>query len=156
MKKRTKIFLITLSSIVVLVFVFAKAKRISPLSWGHKEVNQPMFSNQAINGYDPVAYFTHNEAVLGNETYTYDWNNAKWNFSSEENKQLFTENPEKYAPQFGGYCAFAISKGFTANSSPDSFELINDKLYLFDNEDVKLSWKENLEENLRVSEENWQ
>ena len=155
MKKRTKIILVSFVALIAFVFIFAKIKRISPLSWGHKEVNQSMFSNEAVNGYDVVAYFTENKAVVGNETYSFKWKNANWNFSSEENKNLFIQNPGKYIPQYGGYCAFAISKGFTANTNPNSFEVIDDKLYLFDGESVKADWKENLEENLQKSELNW-
>ncbi len=155
MKRRTRIVLIALVALIVLVFTFAKVKRVSPLAWGHKEVNQPMFSNEAINGYDAVAYFTENKAILGDEAHSYNWKNTDWRFSSQENKKLFAENPEKYAPQFGGYCAFAVSKGFTANSNPDIFESIDGKLYLFDNEEVRVDWKENLEDNLKKCEENW-
>jgi YHS domain-containing protein len=155
MKKRTKIILISLVTIIALVFTFAKIKRVSPLSWGHKAVNQPMLSSQAINGYDAVAYFTLNKAVLGNEAYLYNWKNANWNFSSEENKKLFIENPEKYTPQFGGYCSFAVSKGFTANTDPTSFEIIDEKLYLFADEGMKSNWKENQNENLQKCEANW-
>ena len=155
MKKRTKIILISFIVILALVFTLAKVKRISPLSWGHKEVNQPMFSNQAINAYDPVAYFTKNKAVTGNEAYSYQWKNAVWDFSSEKNKTLFIENPEKYTPQFGGYCSFAVSKGFTANTDPNSFEIIDGKLYLFADEEMKSNWKENQKENLQKCETNW-
>lgn len=155
MKKRTKIILVALIAIIALVFIFAKVNRISPLSWGHKEVNQPMFSNEAINGYDAVAYFTENKAVVGNKTFSFNWKNADWTFSSEENKKLFIQNPEKYTPQFGGYCSFAVSKGFTANSDPNSFEIIEGKLYFFDGEGVKVGWKENLKENLQKCEANW-
>lgn len=155
MKKRTKIILITLLAIIGLIFTFAKVKRVSPLSWGHKEVNQPMFSSQAINGYDAVSYFTENKAILGNETYSYNWKNAHWNFSTQENKKLFSENPEKYTPEFGGYCAFAVSKGFTANTDPNSFEIINEKLYLFDGESVKTDWNTNLKDNLQKCQTNW-
>lgn len=155
MKKRTKIILISLAAFIVLVFTFSKVKRVSPLSLGHKEVNQSMFSNQAINGYDAIAYFTENKAVPGNEAYSYNWKGADWNFSSEENKKLFSENPEKYAPQYGGYCSFAVSKGFTANTDPNTFEIIEEKLYLFDGESVKEDWKANLKENLQKCEMNW-
>lgn len=155
MRKGIKIGLIVLGTMLVLVFTIAKVKRVSPLSWGHKEVNQPMFSSQAINGFDPVAYFKENKAVPGNETYSFHWKNADWSFSSKENKKLFAENPEKYAPQYGGYCAFAVSKGFTANTDPNSFEISDGKLYLFDGESVKADWKANQEENLQKGELNW-
>ena len=156
MKKRTfKIIGIALLILVGIIFTFAKIKRITPLSWSHNTVNQSMFSNQAINGYDAVSYFIENKAVLGKQSYTYTWNDAIWNFSSEENKNLFISNPEKYAPQYGGFCAFAISKGFTANTNPESFEIIGNKLYLFADEGIKSNWKENLKENLQKCEENW-
>ncbi|PKV52795.1 hypothetical protein ATE84_4922 [Aquimarina sp. MAR_2010_214] len=155
MKKRTKIILLSLVAIVAFIFIFAKANRISPLSWGHKEVNQSMFSNEAANGYDVVAYFTENKAIVGNETYSFNWKNADWFFSSEENKSLFIQNPEKYTPQYGGYCAFAVSTGFTANTDPNSFEIIDDKLYLFDGKSVKTDWKKNLKENLQKCGMNW-
>ena len=155
MKKRTKIILLSLAGIIALVFIFAKANRITPLSWGHMEVNQAMFSNEAINGYDAVAYFIEKKAVLGTESYSFNWRNANWHFSSEKNKNMFTENPEKYAPKYGGYCAFAVSKGFTANTDPNSFEIIDDRLYLFDGDAMKTDWKKNLKENLKKCETNW-
>ncbi|WP_431125456.1 YHS domain-containing (seleno)protein [Flagellimonas flava] len=156
MKKGVKITLISVVILLGLIFTFAKVKRVTPLSWGHKQVNQPMFSNEAINGYDPVAYFKENKAVPGNEAITYQWNHADWSFSSEENKALFAENPEKYAPQYGGFCAFAVSKGFTANSNPNTYEILDGKLYLFDSEDIKADWKANSEESLRKGDTNWE
>ena len=156
MKRKTlKIIGITIVILFGLLFTFAKVKRISPLSWGHKEVNQPMFSDIAINGYDPVAYSLSNQAVEGNEHYIHVWKEASWLFASEENKNKFMANPEKYAPEYGGYCAFAVSKGFTANTNPEVFELIDGKLYLFDGEDVKQEWKANLKENLEKGKINW-
>ncbi|MCG8577013.1 MAG: hypothetical protein MI810_19185 [Flavobacteriales bacterium] len=155
MKKGIKIGLITLVIVLVAGFTFAKVKRISPLSWGHKEVNKPMFSDQAINGYDAVAYWTENKAVAGNENFTFSWKDAEWSFSSEENQKLFSENPEKYAPQYGGYCAFAVSKGFTANPDPEAFEIIDDKLYFFADEGVKADWKSDLNGNRQKSNTNW-
>lgn len=155
MKKRIKIALIAFVILIVVVFTVAKVKRVSPLSWGHNEVNHSMFSNEAINRYDVVAYFTVNEAALGNEAYSYNWKNADWFFSSEENKELFIVSPEKYTPQFGGYCAFAVSKGFTANTNPHSFEIIDDKLYFFADEGIKANWKKNQKENLQKCVTNW-
>jgi YHS domain-containing protein len=114
-----------------------------------------MFSNEAINGYDPVSYFTENQPLLGNEAYKYEWKGADWYFSSGANKNLFIGNPEKYTPEYGGYCTFAVSKGFTANTNPNSFEIVSDKLYLFADEEVKKDWKTNLEENLSKCEANW-
>jgi len=141
--------------IVALVFVFAKAKRVSPLSWGHKAVNTPMFSNQAINGYDPVAYFETGKAIAGDENFVYQWNDADWYFSSQQNMDLFAGSPTQYMPQFGGYCSFAVSKGFTANSDPNSFEIIDGKLYFFADGNVQEDWKADINGNLKICKDNW-
>lgn len=157
MKRKTiKIIGITLAILLGLVFTFAKVKRITQLSWSHNEVNQPIFSDTAINGYDPVAYIMSDQAMEGNEEYSYHWKNATWRFASEENKTIFMAQHDKYAPQYGGFCAFAVSKGFTANSDPDTFEVLEGKLYLFDSEDVKLQWKSDLRENIKKGTANWQ
>ncbi|GAL19227.1 hypothetical protein JCM19235_2650 [Vibrio maritimus] len=82
---------------------------------------EPVYSDffgKAIRGYDPVAYFTEGKPVKGDSDYTYSWNDAEWYFSSQENLSLFTANPEKYAPQYGGYCAWAVSKAIPRKSIP--------------------------------------
>lgn len=150
--KRTGIALLVL---IAIGFVFAKVKRVTPLAWGHKQINKPMFSDEAINGYDPVTYFTAGQVAKGDKSYTYSWKNATWYFSSAENLELFKSNPEKYAPQFGGYCAFAVSKGFTANTDPDAFKIINGKLYLFADKNVLEKWVEGGDESFKKCEENW-
>ena len=74
----------------------------------------PVFRNlwgQAIRGYDPVAYFTEGRPVEGRAEFKHDWNGATWQFASAEHRALFAENPERYAPQYGGYCAWAVSQG---------------------------------------------
>ena len=67
-------------------------------------------SNQAVRGYDPVAYFTEGKPVKGEQSLTYHWKDANWYFSSKENLDSFMKNPEKYAPQYGGYCAYGMSE----------------------------------------------
>lgn len=138
-----------------LILTFTTVKRVTPLGWSSKEVNQPLFSSQAINGYDAVAYFTQNKATEGKEEYVYEWNEAKWFFSSEDNKKLFAASPKKYVPEYGGYCAFAVSNGFTANTDPNSFEIIDNKLYLFADDDMKANWTSEQKENMKKSNVNW-
>ena len=77
-------------------------------------------SDKAIRGYDTVAYFTENKPVKGAEEFSYEYKGAQWLFSSAENLELFKAEPEKYAPQYGGYCAYAVSKGSTAPIKPES------------------------------------
>jgi YHS domain-containing protein len=95
-------------------------------------INTGYFGGVAINGYDPVAYFTENRAVKGSEKYSYDWLGAPWHFASEEHRELFKKNPVKYAPQYGGYCAAEVagSGSVTVNIDPEAFAIIDGKLYL--------------------------
>ena len=95
------------------------------------EVNTGYFGNVAIKGYDTVAYFTKKSAMKGNEDISHSWLGAEWNFSSEKHKKLFSENPVKFAPQYGGFCADGIAYGdFTTNIDPEAWRIIEGKLYL--------------------------
>ncbi|HTL06761.1 MAG TPA: YHS domain-containing (seleno)protein, partial [Chitinophagaceae bacterium] len=77
----------------------------------------------AIHGYDPVAYFTEGKAVKGDKQFTYQWNNATWYFSSQRTLDSFAVSPEKYAPQFGGYCAYGMADGHKAPTEPDAWTI---------------------------------
>ena len=91
----------------------------------------------AIRGYDPVAYLTEQKAERGNGEFTGAYKGSTFRFKSAANRDLFIANPEKYAPQLGGYCAFGVSRGYKADISPDAFSVVGDKLYLNYNADVK-------------------
>ena len=109
----------------------------------------------AIKGYDPVAYFLDNKPVKGSEDITYEWKNAVWHFKSVENLELFRANPTKYAPQYGGYCAYAVAKGYTAKVDPLAWKIIDGNLYLNYNESVQKNWVEDLNKYIERAEENW-
>lgn len=109
----------------------------------------------AIRGADPVAYFKEGKAVAGSEQYTYEWGNATWRFSSEENRDLFAENPEKYAPQYGGFCAWAVSQNELQGIDPDAWSIVDGKLYLNYNESVQNTWKRNIQYNINNADRNW-
>ena len=87
----------------------------------------------AIQGYDPVAYFTDGKAIEGSDKIKYTKAGVTYHFSSEKNKQAFTENPSKYEPQYGGYCAYAMADGDKVRIDPETFKIVDDKLYLFYN-----------------------
>jgi YHS domain-containing protein len=94
-------------------------------------VNTGYFGDVAIKGYDPVAYFTQNEAVRGSEEFSYRWLGATWHFASAEHRDLFAREPVKYAPQYGGHCADGVSFGtITTNIDPNAWRIIEGKLYL--------------------------
>src|SRR5437016_4674828 len=84
----------------------------------------------AIKGYDPVAYFTQSKPVKGSSAFTYQWMNATWWFASAEARDEFARIPEKYAPQYGGYCAYGVSQGHTAPIDPEAWTIVEGKLYL--------------------------
>ena len=88
-------------------------------------------ANVAIDGYDPVAYFTQQKATKGIDKFTYQWNGDTWYFSSSDHRKLFAENPEKYTPQFNGLCANGLSDGHAVEANPENWRIIDGKLYLF-------------------------
>jgi YHS domain-containing protein len=110
---------------------------------------------KALSGYDPVAYFVVQNAVQGDPRYEFAWNGAKWLFSSQENLDKFRANPDAYAPQFGGYCAYAVSEGHTADGDPQAWKIVNGKLYLNYNPDVKKKWEEEQDARISKGEKNW-
>ena len=94
----------------------------------------------AINGYDSVAYFTKNAPVKGLDAHTYEWKGAQWKFSNQANLELFKGNPEKYAPQYGGYCAFGVANDNLVKVDPDQFTIYEGKLYLNYDASVQKDW----------------
>lgn len=110
---------------------------------------------KAIRGYDPVAYFTESKPVKGYDSLSLDWNNAKWYFSTSKNLAAFKAAPEKYAPQYGGYCAYGCSNGHKSPTEPDTWTIDNGKLYLNYNLDVKKEWNKNRKERIEKADKTW-
>ncbi len=94
----------------------------------------------AIRGYDPVAYFRQNEAIKGSESFSWDWQGVRWLFMNESNRTAFKTNPEKYSPQFGGFCAYGASEGHLSPTDPNAWTIVGDKLYLNFSPKVKTLW----------------
>jgi len=109
----------------------------------------------AINGYDPVAYFTESAPIEGDAAFSSDYKGATWLFASADNKALFDADPVKYAPQYGGYCAYAVSKGSTASTSPNAWTVYDGKLYLNFNRTVRGIWKNDIPGNVAKADANW-
>ncbi|MCL6417377.1 YHS domain protein [Aestuariirhabdus sp. Z084] len=112
----------------------------------------------AIKGYDPVAYFSLNPgdpAVKGKEEYKHVWKGTEWRFSNAQNRDAFIANPERYAPQYGGYCAFASAHNFTASTRPDSWSIIDGKLYLNHNSASEKNFLEDPSSYIARGQENW-
>lgn len=118
-------------------------------------VYQGLIKNTAVGGYDPVAYFTEGKAVIGNKAITHKHQGATWRFSSTANRDAFKANPDKYAPQYGGYCAWAVSQGYTAKGDPNAWKIYNGKLYLNYNKSVQATWSRNIPANVKKGDNNW-
>lgn len=109
----------------------------------------------AIRGTDPVAYFTQGKPVPGVAAYEYVWNNATWRFVSAENRDKFMANPEKYAPQYGGFCAWAVSQGYTASIDPNAWRIVDGKLYLNYSQRIQKRWEKDISGNIAKADANW-
>ena len=108
------------------------------------EYNASRWTGTAIEGTDPVAYFTQSKPVEGSRKFSYEWKGATWRFVSAKNRDLFKANPGKYAPQFGGWCAFAVSRGYTASIDPEAWSIVGGKLYLNYSLSVRDQWSEDV------------
>ncbi|NJO01989.1 MAG: YHS domain-containing protein [Bacteroidia bacterium] len=109
----------------------------------------------AIQGYDPVAYFEEGKPVKGKEELSYAWKGAKWHFASQKNLAAFKANPVKYAPQYGGYCAYAIANGSTVKIDPNVWAIVNGKLYLNYDASIGKKWKADQTNLIRKADANW-
>ncbi len=109
----------------------------------------------ALQGYDPVTYFTDGRPAKGSQEFAASYNGAIYYFASAEHKAQFEKEPGKYAPLFGGYCAFAVSRGATAPISVDAFQILHGQLVLQKNKDILKRWQEDSESNFQKAEANW-
>ena len=109
----------------------------------------------AIRGYDPVAYFTIGAPTRGSNEFSASWQGASYRFASAENLARFEADPEAYAPQYGGYCAYAVSKGATAGTVPEAWTIVDGKLYLNYSLSVKQRWSKDIPGNIKAANSNW-
>jgi YHS domain-containing protein len=138
------------AGITLLIFVLLLTSTVlaaSPFNTDSKGV--------AIKGYDPVAYFTMEKPVKGNNKFEYEWKGAKWKFATDNHMNLFIEDPEKYAPRYGGYCAFGVAVGSLFDIQPEAWSIVDEKLYLNKNLDVRETWRKDITGNIRKANMNW-
>jgi len=136
---------IILSIAVVLFAIYSYAQKFEVF----------LTKGQAANGYDVVAYFKEGKPVQGKKTLVYQWHEAYWLFSTKQNLDSFSQHPEKYAPQFGGYCAYGVSEGHKATTQPDAWTIVGGKLYLNYNKDVRELWRKDMTAKIKQAEKNW-
>ena len=109
----------------------------------------------AAGGYDPVAYFTDKKPVTGKPEFTFEHDGAIWRFSNAANRDAFKAEPAKYAPQYGGYCAWAVSQGYTAKGDPQVWSITGGKLYLNYNKSVQSGWEKDVPGLVKKADANW-
>jgi YHS domain-containing protein len=114
-----------------------------------------LFSSVAVSGYDPVAYFTLQKPAKGDAKFTTLYNGVEWRFVSAENRDKFVADPTRYAPQYGGYCAWAVSQGYTASADPLYWKIVNGRLYLNYDADVQKKWEVSIPEFIQQADKNW-
>ncbi len=129
--------------------VLAQAKAGQPI------VFTGIVKGVAVGGYDPVAYFTDGKPVQGRADITLEHEGAKWHFASEANREAFRADPAKYAPQYGGYCAWGVASGYTAKGDPNAWTIADGKLYLNYNKSVQKNWAQDIPGNVRKGDGNW-
>ncbi|MFD2204519.1 YHS domain-containing (seleno)protein [Kiloniella antarctica] len=139
------------------IFASGAALSIAPAP-SHAAQNQiytSYFSSVAIDGHDPVAYFKQGKPVEGSKQFQHQWKGVTWLFSSAENLEIFKAAPDFYAPQYGGYCAWAVAQGNTASSDPTAWKIVNNKLYLNYSSDIQRRWEKDISNNIKRGDKNW-
>ncbi len=119
------------------------------------EINVQKPSKVAIHGHDPVAYFNDSKPVKGSGEFTFTYKGAEWHFASAANLALFEADPARYAPQYGGHCAYAASKGYFADVDPAAWRVHDGKLYLNYSLKVQKLWGQDVAGNIAKGDRNW-
>jgi hypothetical protein len=135
-------------ALAALTLTAPSAARVKPA------VNTNGRGELAVAGYDVVAY-TSGVAVGGTAAFEHRWNDAVWRFTSAANRERFARDPERFAPQFGGYCAWAVSRGYTADIDPEAFRMVDGKLYLNYSKAVQRHWQQDIPGNIAKGRANW-
>ena len=136
-------------SLVVCSFVIS----LAPQALAGK-VNKSLFGT-AVEGYDVVAYFEDRKPVEGTREHTHEWMGATWRFASAAHRDRFAASPERYAPQYGGFCAYAVSQGTTAGIDPEAWKIVDGKLYLNLSPSIQEIWLQDTPGYIRLAERNW-
>ncbi len=159
--KRSIIFSLALAStMLVASCATANSPSASNAPAANEQVAAPTYAvfaedGVAIRGADPVAYFTVGEYTPGSDEFTHEWEGATWQFASAENRDLFAANPEEYAPQYGGFCAYAVSQGNTAPIEPTAWKIVDGKLYLNFNDKIQERWSKDIPGYIAQADQNW-
>ncbi len=128
---------------------------VSPAMAQKPEIYTGVFSKQAVGGYDPVAYFTQGKPVKGDRAFSTTYKGTVWQFSSAQNRDAFIATPEAYAPQYGGYCAWALAENKLAKGDPNFWNIVDGKLYLNYNASIQKKWLADVPGFIEKADQNW-
>src|SRR3954447_16753769 len=142
----------TLMSVVVLLFA---SSAIHAQKYEGKYFNNLNSDGVIIDGYDPVAFFTDNKPVKGDAKFQYTYEDAIYYFMSQEHLDMFKANPEKYKPQFGGWCAYAVSLGRVAPIDVNTFSIVNGRLVIQHNQRAVNGWSKDITGSLQLADKYW-
>lgn len=143
----TRRALLVLSVVTAWSAFGADPKKADPINHGRGGI--------AIRGYDPVAYFTDSKPVKGDSKFSFTWRGGIWQFTSAGHRDLFAQNPDRYAPQYGGYCAYGVSEGHTVDIDPEAWRIIEGKLYLNYSKSIQKLWLNDPETRILRADQNW-
>ena len=141
--------------LTILAALFAALTPLSPAAAAPAPPVSMDEAGLAIRGYDPVAYFTEGKPVAGKAEHQRVHNGATWRFASAESLAAFKAAPDRYAPQYGGYCAWAVSQNYIAPGDPHQWKIVNGKLYLNYNARAKELWEAEQDEAIVRGDANW-
>jgi hypothetical protein len=124
---------------------------------GPASSKEPLYRSDglAVSGYDVVAYFNDGRPVEGRPEYATEWSGARWRFATAANRDAFVAGPTRYAPQYGGYCAYAVSKGYTASADPIVWRIVDGRLYLNYSKSVQRLWEQDIPGHIANANGNW-
>ena len=112
-------------------------------------------STPGLSGYDPVSYFTEGTPQRGSGYHVADYQGVTYAFTSEEHKEMFQGNPEKYAPAYGGWCAYGVAVGKKFVADPEVWKIVKGKLYVNLDRDIQSKWNEDIPGHIKTADENW-
>ncbi|WP_420550280.1 YHS domain-containing (seleno)protein [Litorivicinus lipolyticus] len=113
------------------------------------------FSNNALGGYDAVSYHAGSPPQRGDTAFSHDYMGATWLFANAANRMAFAASPAQYAPQYGGYCAWAAAQGYTASGDPMQYSVVDGRLFLNYNASVKRNWEADIPGFIKAADANW-
>ncbi|WP_067517656.1 YHS domain-containing (seleno)protein [Endozoicomonas ascidiicola] len=137
---------------IISLWIFAVATNLA----ANDQIYTGWLSKKAVSGYDTVAFFTEGQPVKGNPKFKYSYLDVEWYFASEKHLNLFKQNPEKYMPQYGGFCAWAVAaKKYRAPGDPKYWKIVDNKLYLNYDRSVQNKWLKDIPSFIKAGDKNW-